>query len=323
MKSHRVCFLIYPGVASYDVAGPAQAFAVAGEGQYEVIIASVNGGRVESDCPGLAFDSVKVDALYGSIGTLVLPGGFHAPTAAQDPGLVRAVQALANRSRRVASVCTGAFLAAEAGLLKGLKAATHWRYCDQFAERFPDVELERDRIWVNDGSFWSSAGVSAGVDLTLALIEKDLGTPVALGVARELVVFLKRPGGQSQFSTVLSGQIADAGGELGSLFAWIANNLDQELGVEVLAQQAGMSVRTLIRTCKARTDLTPSKVVELLRVQGARQSVEQSDHSFGAIAARYGFGDDQRMRRAFIRHFHVTPSQLRSRFGINAGVTWM
>jgi transcriptional regulator GlxA family with amidase domain len=314
VKPHRVCFLIYPGVASYDVAGPAQALAAAGGGRYSVTIVSVPGGLVESDCPGLAFGSIRANRANGSIDTLIIPGGTDAPTAAKDATLVRLVKRLAARSERIACVCTGAFLAAEAGLLKGRRAATHWRYCDQFADRFSDTELERDRIWVQDGAIWSSAGISAGVDLTLALIEKDFGIAIALEVARELVVFLKRPGGQSQFSTVLSGQIADAGGPLESLFAWIANNLGADLRAEVLAERVNMSPRTFARTCVSRIGLPPAKAVEIMRVQAARESIEQSDTSLSAIATRYGFGDEQRMRRAFQRQAHITPSEIRARF---------
>ncbi|WP_336596768.1 GlxA family transcriptional regulator [Paraburkholderia bengalensis] len=312
--SHKVCFLIYHGVASYDVAGPAQAFAVAGSGRYDVTIASVSGGSVESDCPGLSFSSVSAAQLTGKIDTLVIPGGLNAPTAARDVMLVETVQRLAADSARVACVCTGAFIAAEAGLLQGRRAATHWRYCDEFASRFAEVTLERDPIWVQDGPIWSSAGVSAGVDLALALIEKDYGVTTALQVARELVVFLKRPGGQSQFSSVLSSQIADAGGPLESLFAWVADNLGGDLRAEILAEKAHMSPRTFARACIARIGTTPAKAVEMMRVHAARESIEQTDTPLSTIASRYGFGDEQRMRRAFQRLAHITPSQIRARF---------
>jgi transcriptional regulator GlxA family with amidase domain len=314
MSPHRVFFLIYSGVASYDVAGPAQALASAGERRYDVALLSVSGGLVESDCPGLSFGSVPAASTCGPIDTLIIPGGRDAPTTAKDPDLIAEVKRLAARAKRVACVCTGAFLAAEAGLLAGRLATTHWRYCDQFADRFHDVQLERDRIWVQDGPLWSSAGISAGVDLTLALIEKDQGVTVALQVARELVVFLKRPGGQSQFSTVLSGQISDADGPLGPLFAWIADHLDADLRAEVLAEKAGMSLRTFARTFVTRTGLTPAKAVEMARVQAAREAIEQSDTPLGVIAARCGFGDEQRMRRAFLRQFNSTPADIRSRF---------
>ena len=316
MSPHRVSFLIYPGVASYDVAGPAQALASAGERRYDVTLLSVSGGLVESDCPGLSFGSVLASSSSGPIDTLIIPGGRDAPTTAEDPDLIAEVQRLAARAKRVACICTGAFLAAEAGLLAGRRVATHWRYCDQFANRFHDVQLERDRIWVQDGPIWSSAGISAGVDLTLALIEKDQGVSVALQVARELVVFLKRPGGQSQFSTVLSGQISDADGPLGRLFAWMADHLDDDLRAEILAEKAGMSLRTFARTFVARTGLTPAKAVEMVRVQAAHQAIEQSDTPLGVIAARCGFGDEQRMRRAFLRQFNSTPADIRARFSL-------
>jgi transcriptional regulator GlxA family with amidase domain len=316
MTPHRVSFLIYPGVASYDVAGPAQALASAGERRYAVTVLSLFGGLVESDCPGLSFGSVPASSTSGPIDTLIIPGGRDAPTTTKDPDLIAEVTRLAARAKRVACICTGAFLAAEAGLLAGRRAATHWRYCDQFANRFHDVQLERDRIWVQDGPVWSSAGISAGVDLTLALIEKDQGVSVALQVARELVVFLKRPGGQSQFSTVLSGQISDADGPLDRLFAWMADHLDADLRAAVLAEKAGMSLRTFARTFVTRTGLTPAEAVEMVRVQAAREAIEQSDTPLGVIAARCGFGDEQRMRRAFLRQFNSTPADIRDRFSL-------
>jgi transcriptional regulator GlxA family with amidase domain len=316
MSTRRtVCFLIYPGVASYDVAGPVQALRATGLGRYEVVLASVAGGLVESDCPGVAFGSVPASDVAGPIDTLVIPGGNEAPRAADDPELVRWVEALAGRTSRVACVCTGAFLAAEAGLLRARRAATHWRYCDELERRFPDTKVERDPIWVREGRIWTSAGISAGVDLTLALIEEDLGIETALEAARELVVFFKRPGGQSQFSTLLSGQIADARGPLRKLLAWVADNLGSDLRAEVLAERAGMSLRTLARTCVAGTGMTPAKLVETLRVQAAREAIERSDTPLETIAVRYGFGEEQRMRRAFARQLRVTPNDIRSRFG--------
>ena len=312
---HRVCFVIFPGVASYDVAGPAQALAATGAGRYAVTLRSVAGGIIESDCPGVAFDSLAATKPHDRIDTLVIPGGRCAPAAAKDVALIRLVAGLADGAGRIACVCTGAFLAAEAGLLTGRRAATHWRYCDQFAQSFPAIAIDRDSIWIRDGDIWSSAGISAGVDLTLALIEQDHGVDIALRVARELVVFLKRPGGQSQFSTVLSGQIADAGGPLAPLFAWIADNLGRDLRAEVLAHQAGMSLRSFARNFVARTGATPARAVEALRVQAARDAIEQSAAPLATIARRYGFGDEQRMRRAFLRQLRATPADIRIRFG--------
>jgi transcriptional regulator GlxA family with amidase domain len=173
---------------------------------------------------------------------------------------------------------------------------------------------ERDKIWVRDSDIWSSAGVSAGVDLTLALIEHDHGLKIALRVARELVVFLKRPGGQSQFSTLLSAQMADAGGPLEPLFGWIADHLNADLRTEVHAEKAGMSPRTFARSFRTRLGQTPAKAVELIGIQAARDAIEQGSAPLGVIASRCGFGDEQRMRRAFVRQFGATPTELRDRF---------
>ncbi len=167
---------------------------------------------------------------------------------------------------------------------------------------------------MRDGAIWSSAGVSAGVDLTLALIEHDHGGAVALRAARELVVYLKRSGGQSQFSTVLSGQISDADGRLGQLFAWMADNLASDLRAEVLAEKAGMSLRSFARSFTAQIGLTPAKAVELMRIQAARDAIETTETPLGVIARRAGFGDEQRMRRAFARQFNATPAEIRMRF---------
>ena len=310
----RVAFLIFPGVAGYDVAGPSQALSAAGPGAYQVALVSLAGGLVESDCPGVSFGSIAAGGFADRLDTLFIPGGLTAPAVARDRAMVEEVRRLAMIADRVACVCTGAFLAAEAGLLSGRRAATHWRYCDEFADRYRDVVLERDSIWVRDGAIWSSAGVSAGVDLALALIEHDHGVGVALRAARELVVFLKRSGGQSQFSTVLAGQMSDADGPLGPLFEWMVDNLALDLRTETLAERVGMSPRSFARAFTSRTGQTPAKTVEMMRIQAARDAIETTETPLGAIARRTGFGDEQRMRRAFMRQFNATPAEIRMRF---------
>lgn len=314
MAPHKVCFLIYPGVASYDVAGPAQALRSAGLERYEVTVASVTGGSVESDCPGLSFSTVPTSSIADPIDTLIVPGGNHAPTAANDPVLIQWVNQLAARATRVACVCTGAFLAAAAGLLNGRRTATHWRFCTELQQRFRSLKVDPEPIWIKDQGIWTSAGVSAGVDLTLALIEEDHGVQVALQAARELVMFLKRSGGQPQFSKVLSGQIAVAGSPMERLLGWVADNLGSDLRPGVLADKANMSLRTFSRNCSIHTGMTPSKLIETLRVQAAREAIERSEAPFGSIATRYGFGDEQRMRRAFSRQLRTTPAEMRLRF---------
>ena len=190
MTPHNICFFIFPGVASYDVAGPVQALRATGLDRYNVVLGSVTGGLVESDCPGVAFGSVPTASVIDPIDTLIIPGGNAAPEAANDPVLVQWVGQLARRASRVACVCTGAFFAAEAGLLTGRRAATHWRFCDELEHRFRNIKVERDPIWIRDGGIWTSAGISAGVDLTLALIEEDSGhrgrTSGGAGVGRFL-----------------------------------------------------------------------------------------------------------------------------------------
>jgi transcriptional regulator GlxA family with amidase domain len=314
MIPHTVCFLVYPGVASYDVSGPAQALRSTGLSNYKVVMASVTGGLVESDCPGVAFGTVAAESVADPIDTLIIPGGNEAPTAANDAVLIRWIRSLAARAGRVACVCTGAFLAAEAGLLNGRRAATHWRFCEDFARRFQHVKVECDPIWIKDGGIYTSAGVSAGVDLALALIEEDQGVEVALQAARELVVFFKRPGGQSQYSNVLSAQISNAGGPIQKVLAWLADHLGSDIRPQLLADKARMSLRTFARYCVEHTGMTPAKLIETLRVQAAREAIETSSNAFETIAIRYGFGDEQRMRRAFVRQVRATPADIRARF---------
>ncbi len=218
----------------------------------------------------------------------------------------------AKRARRIASVCTGAFLLAASGLLDGRRAATHWSYCAELARRFPKVRVESDPIFVRDGSVWSSAGVTAGIDLALALVEEDLGPTVALAVARYLVVFMKRPGGQAQFSTALSLQAADD--KFGALHEWISKHLDDDLPLPVLADQAGMSERSFSRHYAEATGLTPARAIERLRVEAARRLLSESGLPVKRISQRCGFGSEETMRRSFLRLLAVTPQEYRTRF---------
>jgi transcriptional regulator GlxA family with amidase domain len=314
MISHKVCFLIFPGFDGHDVSGPARAFAAVGSPQYAVVLGSVTGGLIECDYPGIAFNSVPFTSITDPIDTLVITGGRNAPAIVKSNAtLIWWVRKLAARASRVVCVCSGSFLAAEAGLLTRQRAATHWMLCDELERRYPSIEVERDRIFTCYGKMWTSAGASAALDLALALIEEDKGSAVALKAARELVVYSRRPGDHSQLSTVLKGQMADVEGPMDKLLAWMADNLNADLRPDPLADRANMSLRTFARYCVTHTGMTPSKLVETLRVQAARQSVEKSDTSFGTIAARYGFGDEQRMRRAFTRQVRATPADLRLR----------
>jgi transcriptional regulator GlxA family with amidase domain len=212
----------------------------------------------------------------------------------------------------VASVCTGAFLLGAAGALDGRRAVTHWSYCAELARRFPAVQVEADPIFVRDGSIWTSAGVTAGIDLALALVEEDLGRTVALAVARYLVVFLKRPGGQAQFSEALSLQAAED--EFGALHDWIGKHLADDLSLPTLARQAGMSERSFSRHYARATGLTPVRAIERLRVEAARRLLSETRLPVKRISRRCGFGSEETMRRSFLRVLAATPQDYRARF---------
>jgi transcriptional regulator GlxA family with amidase domain len=311
MRRSEVLILAYDGAQPIDIAGPLQALATAneeaGREAYRVRVAALRGAALHL-AGGLR---VLAEKPPRRIDTLLLPGGPGVHAARRDPSQVAAVRKLARRARRVCSVCTGAFLLAEAGLLKDRKAVTHWRSCARLADEYPNVRVLADPIWVRDGQIWTSAGVTAGIDLTLALIEEDLGAPVALQVARRLVVYMRRPGGQAQHSAPLALQSADA---FGPLMDWIVANLHKTLTVEQLADQSGMAARSFHRHFLARTRMTPAKAVERLRLDQARTLIETTKLSLGTIAARVGFGSEERLRRSFYRALRVAPNQYRQRF---------
>ena len=233
--------------------------------------------------------------------------------AAEDASLVEWLKVRARAARRTASVCSGAFLLAAAGLLDHRRAVTHWEVCDELSRRHPAVTVERDPIFVRDGPMWSSAGVTAGIDLSLALVEEDLGRAIALSVARHLVVFLKRPGGQAQFSAALSLQSADD--HFADLHGWLAEHLAEDLSLSRLASQAAMSERTFLRRYREATGLTPSCAIERLRVEAARQLLAETRVPLKRIAHRCGFGSEETMRRSFTRLQGVSPQDYRQRFG--------
>jgi transcriptional regulator GlxA family with amidase domain len=222
-------------------------------------------------------------------------------------------------SRRVASVCTGAFLLAASGWLDGRRVVTHWTRCEQLAQQHPRLRVEPNPIFINDGPVWTSAGVTAGIDLALALVEEDLGRAMALEVARQLVVFLKRPGGQSQFSVTLS--LQKHGNRFDELHAWIAENLARELNIPTLALQAGMSDRSFVRHYRAETGQTPARAIELIRVETARRLLCDTGVPIKRVAVQCGFGSEETLRRSFVRAMGVTPQAYRERFsGEEVGV---
>ena len=318
--SCRVVLLAYEHMNVLDLCGPLQALATASRladaatnKQYETIVASADGGLVTTSS-GLAIATVAVDSLDGcAIDTLIVPGGCKGETYSAPRRLIDWVARRALEVRRLCSVCTGAFLLAEAGQLQGKRVATHWEWASRLRESHPDIDVDADRIFVRDGSLWTSAGVTAGIDMTLALIEDDLGHQVAIETARRLVIFIKRSGGQSQFSKPLSAQLKDPE-RFGDLHAWIASNLRLDLTVDRLAEQMHMSSRTFARTYTARMGITPAKMVESIRLEAACRQLEVSELPLKAVADQAGYQDEQAMRRAFQRQFGVGPKAYRDRF---------
>ncbi len=253
-----------------------------------------------------------LEALAPPIDTLILAGGAGARAAADNPALVAHVTRLAAAAPRVASVCTGAFPLAATGLLDGRRAVTHWAYCDLLQRRHPAIRVEPDAIFVTDGKVHSSAGVTAGIDLALALVERDHGAATALAIARRLVVFLRRPGGQSQFSSHL---LAGAGtGPFADLVGWMQDHPDADLTVEALAGRAAMSPRTFARRFAEALGLTPGQYVLRLRLDAARRLLTEGALPVGGVARRCGFGMAEAMRLAFQRQLGIAPQQFRERF---------
>jgi len=316
----RIVLLAHEQMNLLDLSGPLQAFASAarrhsdgGAPLYETIIASAHGGLVTTSA-GLAIMTTSIaDLADTSIDTLIAPGGCAGDEYDAPPELVAFVQARAASVRRLCSVCTGAFLLAAAGQLNGRRAATHWEWVERLRGRHPAVEIDADKIYVRDGHVWTSAGVSAGIDLALALINEDYGHRVAIETARQMVVFMKRSGGQSQFSVPLAAQ-ARASGGFADLHAWIAMNLHEDLRVERLAEQAGMSPRTFARAYTSQMGCTPARTVEQMRLEAARRALEESSLPVKTIAAQAGYGEEQNLRRVFLRQLGVTPGDYRKRF---------
>ena len=318
----RVVFVIYPGVTLLDATGPIQAFSSAnnteaaqGQRIYDVVVASPQGGMVATDCT-VDLGSVSLEqAAALPIDTLIVAGGDGVLDAVEQSGLVDWIGQRKSDSRRVASTCMGTFLIAAAGLLDGLSATTHWRHVEELQNRFPNIQVKRDPLFIRNGKIWSSAGVTAGIDLALAMIEEDMGHEAAMQVAQTLVVFFKRPGGQSQFSDILTVQSAEVDGLFSGLHAWIAGHLQSDLSVPTLAERLAMSPRNFARKYKDKIGITPAKTVEMMRVNAAKRMLVKGNRSLAEIALHTGFIDEQRLRRAFQRHVGTSPMAYRETFG--------
>lgn len=318
----HIVFLAYEGVSLLDLAGPLEAFRVAatfaGEADdprlYQCTVASAGGGPVMT-ADGVALVTECVGALDDRpIDTIVAPGAFRVEDAVGDRALIDWVATQADSCRRICSVCIGSFLLAAAGVLDGRRATTHWLHCDDLAARFPSITVEPDSIFVRDGAVWTSAGVTTGIDLALALIEDDAGGQTAMAVARMLVVYLKRAGGQSQYSALLGEQAAAASGPFDELERWIAENLTADLRIEALARRMHMHPRSFARVYAASRARTPAKAVEAIRVDSARRLLETTTDQIEGIAAACGFRNEEQLRSAFRRTLGVTPRDYRRRF---------
>jgi len=307
--TRRIAFVVFPGFQLLDAAGPIAAFEIAGRhrtGTYELaVLAPVAGGVASSAGVKMAADALDA----GPIDTIVIAGGDGTRSLPDLARIVAWLKEAAPRARRVTSVCSGAYLLAEAGLLDGKRATTHWGRSDDFARRYPKVRLEPDRIFVREGDTWTSAGITAGIDLSLALIEEDLGSQIARATAQQLVVHQRRPGGQSQFSALLDS--GGVNGRFAGLMDWVRERLGEPMNVERLAAEAAMSPRNFARTFAAETGLTPAKAVERLRLEAARVRVETTHEPIDRVAEAAGFHDPERMRRAFLRAFGQPPQALR------------
>ncbi|MFJ4326380.1 GlxA family transcriptional regulator [Streptomyces tricolor] len=313
MTQRTVLVTVFDGVQSLDVTGPVEVFAGAHRhtpGSYRIRTASVDGGPVRTSS-GLTLvpDGSLADAVDPH--TLLVPGGEG--TRDPDPRLVEWLRAHGPRARRLVSVCTGAIPLARAGLLDGRRVTTHWAYCDKLARDHPAVRVDPDPIFVRDGRVATSAGVTAGIDLALALVEEDLGREAALTVARHLVVFLRRPGNQAQFSAQLAAQTARRE-PLRDVQQWITEHPDGDLGVEALAARAALSPRHFARAFQAETGMTPGRYVDRVRLEHARRLLEDTTDGVEQVARASGYGTPEAMRRAFLRTLGASPAEYRRRF---------
>lgn len=317
-----IAMLAFDGAEILDICGPLDAFYYADRWLRHMnkvsapvypacVLGPAAGSIVTTSGIRLAVDQAyrEVD---DEIDTLLVAGG-EVDAARNDPALLDWLKEMSNRVRRTASICTGAFLLAASGVLDGRRATTHWFYCRQLAEDFPSVRLEPDRIFIRDGNVYTSGGITSGIDLALAMIEEDWGKELALLVARTLVVFLKRSGGQSQFSTFLL-NAAKSRPDFQQLQTWVIDNPEADLNLENLAARVAMSPRNFSRVFQREVGMTPAKFVELVRLEAARYQLEQTKLSVDVIASQCGFGNAEHLRRTFQRHLKVSPNEYRAHF---------
>jgi transcriptional regulator GlxA family with amidase domain len=317
-RPRTIEILAYPGVQLLDVTGPLQVFASANDLEMiagrspPYVVRVVAGTTPVSTSAGLDLVAQPLSSSDEPVDTLIVAGGERVHAACEDKHLLQWLIARSRGARRVASACNGTFLLGAAGLLDGKRVVSHWSECRLLAQHYPKACVEMDPIFVRDGALWTSAGVTAGIDMSLAMIEEDIGHMAASAVARWLVVFLKRPGGQAQFSTVLALQHRDR--EFDRLHGWMAEHLGKNLSVPALAERAGMSERSLQRHYRASMGLSPARAVEKMRVEAACQLLATTRDPIKRIAQRCGFGSEETMRRGFFRQVGIAPQDYRARF---------
>ena len=318
-KSRDVYIVTYDDVNILDASRPAQVFTQANyvdsnlSIDYKIKLVSLRGGLIKTNS-GISVNTDKLSSVPKEGKTIIVAGGSGVHKAKQVKALVNTLKKYCLKSNRIASVCTGSFLLASTGILNGKRAVTHWRSVDKFQQQFPDVLVERNPIYICDQGIWTSAGITAGIDLALAMVKKDLGHNCSLETAREMVVYLKRSGGQSQFSIPLINQSNDKQDIFNELHDWILNNLGKELSVELLATKMNMSQRTFFRKYKKIIGLTPAKSIEKIRIETAKEKLEQSVISIPKIARLCGFNNNNRFRRAFKDEIGITPQEYRTQF---------
>jgi transcriptional regulator GlxA family with amidase domain len=323
LRPRRLVLVAFDGLEPLDLAGPASVFARANlqePGTYELLFASPLGGSVSTLC-GLAFsNTLPLAAVRKPFDTILVAGGSEAGLrkAVFEQGVASWLATAAPCARRVASVCVGAFILGAAGLLDGRRATTHWASCDRLRTYFPRARVEADSIFIADGPVWTSAGITAGIDLALAMVEADVGTQAAATIAKQLVLFLRRSGGQAQFSETLAAQARSSG--LSKLIAWATEHPDADLSVPALAARAAMSERTLARRFVQEVGRSPAKFVMELRLTRAKTLLERSDLPIVAVAARSGFGSVDALQRAFRTLLNITPGAYRDRFSAGTAV---
>jgi transcriptional regulator GlxA family with amidase domain len=318
----QIAILAYPGVQSLDVTGPLEVFAgarelIATEARhergYEISILNRDGAPLRTSSGLTIAPHASLREAPAEIDTLIVAGGHGCMKAAADSALIEWIAEIAAKARRTVSVCTGAFVLARAGLLDGRRATTHWAAAAELARMYPAVQVDPEPIFVRDGPVWTSAGVTAGMDLALALVEEDLDREAALTIARHLVLFLRRPGNQSQFSATLAAQ-QPRREPLREAQRYVVENVAGELSVEALAARAHMSPRHFARAFRAETGVTPARYVERVRLEAARRLLEETSEPVAAVATACGFGTPETMRRVFLRAFEVGPAEYRRRF---------